>query len=66
MERRATAGFPDLPLDQAWAKLGEGVPVGRIAEASEAGALVAFLCSAQAAYITGVAINIDGGSSAVV
>src|SRR5579883_409186 len=66
MERRATSGFPDLPLDQAWAKLGEGVPVGRIAEASEAGALVAFLCSSQAAYITGVAINFDGGLSGAV
>jgi 3-oxoacyl-[acyl-carrier protein] reductase len=43
-----------------------GVPLGRIAEAEELGALVAFLVSDQAAFITGVAINFDGGASAVV
>jgi len=42
------------------------VPVGRIGEAEELGALVAFLVSAQAAFITGVAVNFDGGHSAVV
>ena len=42
------------------------VPVGRIGEADELGALVAFLASDQAAFITGVAINFDGGNSAVV
>ena len=41
-------------------------PLGRIGEAEELGALVAFLVSAQAAFITGVAINFDGGHSAVV
>src|SRR5262249_36466460 len=42
------------------------VPLGRIGEADELGALVAFLVSAQAAFITGVAINFDGGHSTVV
>ena len=42
------------------------VPLGRIGEADELGALVAFLVSAPAAFITGVAINFDGGHSAVV
>jgi NAD(P)-dependent dehydrogenase (short-subunit alcohol dehydrogenase family) len=42
------------------------VPVGRIGEADELGALVAFLVSAQAAFITGVAINFDGGHSGVI
>ena len=41
------------------------VPLGRIAEAGELAALVAFLASPHAAYITGVAINFDGGLSAV-
>ncbi len=66
LERRALASFPDLPLDQAWARMGENVPIGRIAETSEAAALIAFLCSERAAYITGVAINFDGGTSGVV
>ena len=43
-----------------------GVPLSRIAEAEELGALVAFLASAPAGYITGVAINFDGGLSGVV
>ncbi len=43
-----------------------GVPVGRVGEADELGALVAFLASAPAAFITGVAVNFDGGYSPVV
>jgi NAD(P)-dependent dehydrogenase (short-subunit alcohol dehydrogenase family) len=43
-----------------------GVPLGRVGEADELGALVAFLVSRQAAYVTGVAINFDGGLSPVV
>jgi NAD(P)-dependent dehydrogenase (short-subunit alcohol dehydrogenase family) len=42
------------------------VPVGRIARASELADLIAFLVSDRASYITGVAINFDGGASAVV
>lgn len=53
-------------LNEHYAELGESVPVGRIAEASEFADLVAFLVSARAAYITGTAINFDGGRSAVV
>jgi 3-oxoacyl-[acyl-carrier protein] reductase len=37
-----------------------------VGEASEVGDLIAFLCSTRGAYITGVAINMDGGTSAVV
>lgn len=36
-------------------------PLGRLCRADEVGALVAFLCSAQAAYISGATIGIDGG-----
>ena len=42
-----------------------GVPLGRVGEAHEAGDVIAFLASERASYITGVAINIDGGSSPV-
>jgi 3-oxoacyl-[acyl-carrier protein] reductase len=37
------------------------VPSGRLGLPEEYGALVAFLCSARAAYITGTVIPIDGG-----
>ncbi len=42
------------------------VPLGRVGEAEEAADLIAFLASARAAFITGTAINFDGGASAVV
>ena len=43
-----------------------GVPLGRVAEAEEAGDVIAFLASARASYLTGIAVNLDGGASAVV
>src|SRR6266705_4037300 len=42
------------------------VPLARFGEAHEFADLVAFLCSERAAYITGTAINFDGGLSASV
>jgi 3-oxoacyl-[acyl-carrier protein] reductase len=42
------------------------IPLGRVGDASDVGDLVAFLCSTRGSYITGVAINMDGGLSAVV
>jgi NAD(P)-dependent dehydrogenase (short-subunit alcohol dehydrogenase family) len=55
-------------LDEFYATVAKdlGVPLGRLAEAGELAALVAFLASEQAAYITGVAINFDGGLADVV
>jgi NAD(P)-dependent dehydrogenase (short-subunit alcohol dehydrogenase family) len=53
-------------LETHWQELGRRVPVGRIAEASEFADLVAFLVSERASYITGTAINFDGGMSFVV
>ncbi len=37
------------------------IPAGRFAQPSEMAAAIAFLCSTQAAYITGVTLLIDGG-----
>ncbi len=65
IERGARARFPDLPLDQAFERMGQGVPLGRIGRSEEAGDVIAFLCSARASYLSGIAINIDGGLSAV-
>jgi 3-oxoacyl-[acyl-carrier protein] reductase len=38
------------------------IPAGRLGEPSGLGALVAFLCSEQAAYLTGAAIPVDGAA----
>jgi NAD(P)-dependent dehydrogenase (short-subunit alcohol dehydrogenase family) len=54
-------------LEAFYRDLGEKrVPVGRVAEAAEFGDLVAFLVSERAGYITGTAVNFDGGMSFVV
>ena len=50
-------------LEAHYAELAKRVPVGRVAEASEFADLVAFLASERASYITGTAINFDGGMS---
>ncbi len=39
------------------------IPVGRFGTPEDVGGLVAFLCSAEASYITGQAICVDGGLS---
>ena len=43
-----------------------GVPLGRVGRAEEFADLAAFLVSPRASYISGAAINFDGGLSAVV
>ena len=59
---------PSLTMDQFWDDTVQrrGVPLGRMAEASEAGDVITFLASERASYLTGIAVNIDGGTSAVV
>ena len=59
---------PDLDLNDFYEQLaaGRSVPLGRVGEGEEAGDVIAFLASERASYLTGVAINIDGGASAVV
>lgn len=55
----------DRPVDALYADMGQRIPLGRVGEAEDYADLVAFLCSARAGYITGTAVNIDGGMCAV-
>jgi NAD(P)-dependent dehydrogenase (short-subunit alcohol dehydrogenase family) len=59
---------PGLTEDAFYDQLANtrSVPLGRVAEAEEAGDVIAFLASERASYLTGIAVNIDGGASAVV
>jgi 3-oxoacyl-[acyl-carrier protein] reductase len=47
--------------DLARAEVAKEVPLGRVGEPSDMGNLVAFLCSDAAAYLTGMAVPVDGG-----
>jgi NAD(P)-dependent dehydrogenase (short-subunit alcohol dehydrogenase family) len=47
------------------AYLDAGVPLRRLGTADEVAAVIAFLASAEASYLTGVAVPIDGGSTAI-
>jgi 3-oxoacyl-[acyl-carrier protein] reductase len=50
----------ELSEDQRAAMLAQ-IPLGRLGAPEEIGALVAFLCSGQAAYVTGETVHINGG-----
>ncbi|MBI4233616.1 MAG: SDR family oxidoreductase [Chloroflexi bacterium] len=65
--QRSHAQQPTLGLEEYYAQMAKGrVPLGRVGEALEAADVITFLCSERASYVTGVAVNIDGGTSAVV
>ncbi len=53
-------------LDEYYAQLGQRIPLGRLGTAEEFANMACFLASEQGSYITGVAINVDGGMSPVV
>ena len=53
----------DMTADLDEAELKKTIPAGRFGQPEEVAALVSFLCSDEAAYITGQTINIAGGLS---
>ncbi|MGA3171958.1 MAG: SDR family oxidoreductase [Chthoniobacteraceae bacterium] len=52
--------YPDK-RDEMFAKLSAAQPMGRMGRPEEVASLAAFLCSDEAAFITGVAYDLDGG-----
>jgi 3-oxoacyl-[acyl-carrier protein] reductase len=53
----------DQDPDKALAEKSKNIPLGRIGKPEELAALVAFLASEPAAYISGTTIQVDGGAS---
>src|SRR3954452_24970513 len=64
--KRHAARAPDTDFDAFTRDLAKSVPMGRMGTAEEFANLACFLASEQGSYITGTAINVDGGRSPVV
>ncbi len=52
--------------DEVLAKVGAGRPLGRLAQADEIAAVIVFLCSDRASYVTGAAWSADGGTVPII
>ncbi|MBU8544271.1 MULTISPECIES: SDR family NAD(P)-dependent oxidoreductase [Roseomonadaceae] len=64
--RRHAADPRGISWEDWKAEQGKAVPMGRIGKAEEFAAMATFLASEQGGYVTGTAINVDGGRSPVV
>ena len=64
--RRHAADPRGLTWEEWKRDAAKGVPLGRLGKAEEFAALATFLCSDQGGYVTGTAINVDGGRTPVV
>lgn len=57
----ATATAEGITIDEAIARNERAIPMGRMGRPEELAALIAFLASEQAGYLTGATIQVDGG-----
>jgi NAD(P)-dependent dehydrogenase (short-subunit alcohol dehydrogenase family) len=64
--RRHRREGANVSLDDFIRQAGQGVPLGRMGRAEEFANVACFLASDAASYVTGCAINVDGGRSPVV
>jgi 3-oxoacyl-[acyl-carrier protein] reductase len=52
--------------DEVLKAVGKGRPLGRLAEPQEIAAVIVFLCSERASYVTGAAWSADGGTVPII
>ncbi len=64
--RRYERENPDTSLEDYIAEAGRDIPLGRMGTSEEYANMACFLASDAASYITGTAVNIDGGFCPVV
>jgi len=64
--RRHAREGANVSLEEFIAQAGKAVPMGRMGKAEEFANVATFLASDAAGYVTGCAINVDGGRSPVV
>jgi NAD(P)-dependent dehydrogenase (short-subunit alcohol dehydrogenase family) len=64
--RRRRREGANVSLEDFIAQAGRPVPLGRMGRAEEFANIACFLVSDAASYVTGCAINVDGGRSPVV
>jgi len=50
-----------ITIEQHFTRQAAAIPAGRIGDPGEVGAVIAFLCSAPASYLTGQSLLVDGG-----
>ncbi|MER2192906.1 MAG: SDR family oxidoreductase [Solibacillus sp.] len=62
IEKMGQAAMPGATWEEYSAEVGKSIPLGRIGNTEEAANAIVFLASNAASYITGTAINVDGGS----
>jgi NAD(P)-dependent dehydrogenase (short-subunit alcohol dehydrogenase family) len=65
VQRHARMGS-NVSLEEYYRAMGSRIPMGRVGRAEEFANIATFLASDAASYITGTAINVDGGASPVV
>jgi len=61
----ARAAATGRGLAEVYAEMGRTIPLGRVGGADEFAAVACFLASDAGGYVTGAAINVDGGASPV-